>query len=261
MKLHLRTVGSPENPVLVCLHGFMGDGRDFFPPAQILSSRFFILLPDLPGHGQSGRFHPGKKWSIPFCAAAVADLIRPYAPLNLLGYSLGGRVALALAQQEPGLLQRLIIESALPGIEDGKARRKRAEHDDTLAQRLLRESPEKFLESWYRQPLFAGIEAHPQFADMQARRLENNPKLMARALSQMSSGRMPNLWPGLSQMHMPVLLINGAQDARYRSVNARMKTINPAFILREASGAGHNVHFSRPDWFGETVCSFLTGAS
>ncbi len=257
MKLHLRTLGSPQNPGLVCLHGFMGDGRDFLPLAQLLSPHFFILLPDLPGHGQSKSFHPDKNWSIPFSAAAVADLIRPYAPLNLLGYSLGGRVALTLAQDEPGLLRRLIIESALPGIDDEKARRERAAHDDALARRLLRETPEEFLEFWYHQVLFAGIRAHTQFAEMLGRRMENDFQLLARVLSQMSSGRMPVLWPGLPKMKMPVLLINGALDARYRSVNARMKTCNPSFVVQEISGAGHNVHFACPKPFAASVSGFL----
>jgi len=257
MKLYLRTVGSPENPGLVCLHGFMGSGTDFMHLAEKLAAHFYVILPDLPGHGQSTGFCPTKTWSIPFCAEAVAEAIREYAPLNLLGYSLGGRIALWLTLREPHLVKRLVIESALPGISGVRLRQERSAHDDALARQIKGQPLELFLREWYDQPLFAGISGHPDFEAMLARRLNGRPRLLARALSEMSSGRMPDMWPKLASINSPTLLINGALDTKYAAVCERMQKENPSFIRKASMDAGHNVHLVQPEWFARNIINFF----
>ncbi len=255
--LNIQKIGSPSNPTLICLHGFMGSGADFQFLTDALAEHFYIVLPDLPGHGASRDFKNNQQWSIPFCSAALADSLRPLAPLHLLGYSLGGRVAMTLAVNEPSLLSSLIVESATPGIEDPQQRRERITRDDRLAKQLQMGDLADFLDDWYRQPLFKDIERLPGFTHVYRRRLQNSPRHLARALSEMSSGRMPGLWGGLANITCPTLLINGDQDVKYAAINARMQKTNPSFRRSEARGAGHNVHFSKPDWYIKHLSDFL----
>ena len=257
--LNIQKIGSPANPSLICLHGFMGSGADFQFLTDSLAGHFYIILPDLPGHGASRDFKNNAQWSIPFCSAALADSLRPFAPIHLLGYSLGGRVAMTLAVNEPSLLSSLIVESATPGIEDPQQRRERTARDDRLAGQLQKKNLTDFLDDWYRQPLFKDIGRLPGFNNLYRRRLQNSPGHLARALSEMSSGRMPGLWARLANITCPTLLINGDQDVKYAAISARMQKTNPSFRRSEARGAGHNVHFSKPDWYIKQLSDFLRG--
>lgn len=115
-QLALTHVGTPDAPQrIVFLHGLMGRGKNFTTAAKALTPEFYSTLIDLPNHGAS-------PWTDTFSytemANSVAAEIRPFVdesgPVNLLGHSMGGKVAMVLALTHPELVDKLIVEDISP---------------------------------------------------------------------------------------------------------------------------------------------------
>src|SRR5262245_5710163 len=134
------------DPPLVLLHGFTQTRQSWRRTARALAGRYRAIVPDLPGHGQSLYRTP----SFDACAAYV----RALAPRVLVGYSMGGRIALYAALSVP--VERLVLVGAGPGIADPAERAARRAADDALAARLETMEMEAFAREWGSQPLFAG---------------------------------------------------------------------------------------------------------
>lgn len=231
------------------LHGFLGSGEDFAPLAQRLPSQVNVLALDLPGHGRTLLDADDPAWSVEGCADAILAWLdaEGIAAPHLFGYSMGGRIALRLAIAAPSRFGAIVIESASPGLETADARAQRRHDDAGLAARLLGMPLERFIDDWYAQPLFASLAASAAYAELRALRLRGDPVGLARALTCLGSGAQQSLWPRLGELHRPVHLVVGAQDARYRDIAARMAALAPAMRVRVFAGAGHNVHVEQPE--------------
>jgi 3-oxoadipate enol-lactonase len=109
--LHYRVRGQGE-PLLL-LHGLGASGADFDYHARALDSRFQVIVPDLPGCGHSGPLRGDR--SIGNFAAAVWQLLDHLQILraNIMGFSLGGAVALEMALQRPDAVPRLALINSL----------------------------------------------------------------------------------------------------------------------------------------------------
>jgi len=97
-----------DAPVLVMLHGFTGSKENWYPVARRLRGRCRLLIPDLPGWGESQREGvDGHGFAAQ--AARVAAFIRATCdrPVTLLGHSMGGGIAAVLAAREPALVERV----------------------------------------------------------------------------------------------------------------------------------------------------------
>jgi 2-succinyl-6-hydroxy-2,4-cyclohexadiene-1-carboxylate synthase len=155
-RLHWITSGNTDHPAIVFLHGFLGSGLDWEEIIRGLSDKFYCLAPDLPGHGRTAKSPNPEPYSMRGAAEAVhvgLDELR-IAQSSLVGYSLGGRLALHLGTTHPRRWNRLVIESASPGIESVLEQAKRREMDEKKAQELESMQFEVFLQEWYDQPLF-----------------------------------------------------------------------------------------------------------
>src|SRR3954468_16390548 len=113
-------------PRLVLLHGFTQTRQSWRRTAQALAGTYRAIVPDLPGHGQAAT----KTASFD----AVTAYIRALEPSVLVGYSMGGRIALHAAVQLN--LQPLVLVGASPGLQDPNERAQRREADERLAQRI-----------------------------------------------------------------------------------------------------------------------------
>ncbi|MGH7442382.1 MAG: alpha/beta fold hydrolase [bacterium] len=107
MKLFLQSMGQGGTP-LACLHGFMGSGDNLWPLADHLKNSHRCLLMDLRGHGRSPH---GQPYTLEGMADDVYETLQDagIGPTAVLGHSLGGKVALALALRHPDMVERLII--------------------------------------------------------------------------------------------------------------------------------------------------------
>jgi pimeloyl-ACP methyl ester carboxylesterase len=122
MAIAHRELGSPDAPVLVLLHGLGASGRAFDLVAPLLAARFRVVVPDLPGFGDTG----GEPTTIEGMARAVLEL-RGEGELVAAGHSMGGLVATAIAELEPDRVTRLVLVNSPPSYESRSAARGRGE--------------------------------------------------------------------------------------------------------------------------------------
>jgi 2-succinyl-6-hydroxy-2,4-cyclohexadiene-1-carboxylate synthase len=238
----------PESVVL--LHGFSGTGRVWEGVARELRRQGYRpLAPDLAGHGAASRFEP------PITFAGCVSEVLAGAPerFALCGYSLGGRVALHVALAAPERVSRLVLVSSSAGIEDAAERSERRRIDGRLAEELETMPFEEFIERWRTQPLFAG---DPPRVDRLARedQRRNDPRALAAALRGLGTGEMASLWDRLAELTMPVSVIVGERDAKFRELGERMVAILPNGELSVIAG-GHNLPLESPSALAAVLCA------
>jgi 2-succinyl-6-hydroxy-2,4-cyclohexadiene-1-carboxylate synthase len=225
-------------PALVLLHGFTQTRQSWRRTVQALAGRYRALVPDLPGHGQSAQ----RTASFP----AATAYIRALAPerFTLAGYSMGGRIALhaALALRP----ERLVLIGASPGLADAAERAERRAADEALADRIERDGLEAFAAEWAELPLWEG-QAERVRAAANADRLRNTAAGLAAALRGLGTGVLPPLWDRLGELTMPVTLVVGERDAKFRAIAERMAERLPAASIVVVPGAGHAAQLERPE--------------
>lgn len=252
-------VGRSNHPPLLFLHGFMGDCHEFDPVMSLLSDQFYCLAIDLPGHGKTQTAVDDQPYTM---QQTAEGLIRCLDALNiktcfLLGYSMGGRVALYLTLHFPHYFSKVILESASPGLQTEAERIARMAHDRKLAQALETEDFPAFLHRWYHQPLFASLTEHPEFEQLFNARLQNQPLHLAQSLRHLSTGCQPALWEKLQQNTLPLLLLVGEFDVKFVRINREMANLCRSASLEIMEQAGHNIHFEQVNRFVITIRHFL----
>src|SRR3989339_1589534 len=241
--LNFQIVGSPKKPLVTFLHGFMGSGEDWLPVVRPLAADFCALLIDLPGHGKSSNMT-----NFNDLLSAIADIILSITnSTRIVGYSLGGRLAMQLALAQANLINRLIIESSNPGIEDRAEQEKREESDLHLFAHVNSPSSfNSFLSAWYANPIFGALSSKgliPQrnFSIAQVERWQ-------KSLAILSLGVMPSLWTKLNQLPSTAY-ISGSMDEKYSAIGKRLAT---NFLHIENiifNDCGHNCHLEMPEKF------------
>jgi len=257
----VRQRGLPGAAPLVLLHGFTGTGASWLPVANALPRRH-CLFPDLPGHGATDAPLPPGKWSLERAADALAELLeRMGAPrFALAGYSMGGRLALALALRHPQRVAALALVGATPGIADAAERAQRVADDAALADAIERDGIEAFTNRWEANPLFATQAALPDALReaQRAQRLAQDPARLAAALRAFGTGTQPPLHESLAQLRMPVLLVAGEQDAKFAAIARDMAARIPESDLVLVPACGHAVPLERAAECAASIEAFLT---
>ncbi len=251
-------------PVLM-LHGFMGRGDDWQQVSEHLAPSRQCLCPDLPGHGATAADPVNGAAGMPEIAEALLAGLeaRGVTQCALVGYSMGGRLALYLAVRYPQRFSCLLLESASPGLRTTSERQQRQVHDEALEEKLTALGEDDaafaaFLRTWYRQPLFATISRRPGLYDaLVQRRLQNHPPSLAASLRGVGIASQASLWEALSGLRLPTLLITGAADKKYCDINAAMAARMPVASHITMDGCGHIPHLERPDAFRTALALFL----
>jgi 2-succinyl-6-hydroxy-2,4-cyclohexadiene-1-carboxylate synthase len=226
---------------LILLHGFTQTGRSWQPVLHALAARYRAIAPDLPGHGAFADRRP-----VSFAACDAYLRVLAEDRVTLAGYSMGGRIALHAALGLGAHVERLVLVGAGPGIADPAERAARAADDEALAARIEAIGVEAFVREWGAQPLFASMPrgiADAATAD----RLQNTASGLAAALRGLGTGAMPSLWDRLETLAMPVDLVVGASDEKFRGIAAQMTERIPNARMHVVDGAGHAVHLEAPD--------------
>ena len=250
--LHVEEAGSPDGPALVLLHGFTQTGRLWGEFGERLGAERRLVLVDLPGHAGSAAVRADLPRSAELVLAAAGERGRP---VDLLGYSLGGRVALHAALAHPDRVRRLVLIGATGGIDLEAVRAARRAADEALAAELDRaESVDAFVDRWRRSPLFAQLPVTEQ--DRRERR-RNTPAGLASSLRLAGTGTQEPLWARLGGLSLPVLVLAGADDPRFVALGARLAGTLPDAVLSLVPGAGHAAHLHRPAVAARMVATWL----
>jgi 2-succinyl-6-hydroxy-2,4-cyclohexadiene-1-carboxylate synthase len=216
---------------LLLLHGFTQTGASWDGVVRALEGRYRALAPDLG---------PGP-W------AAELDRLERLAtgPHVLAGYSMGGRLALALALRRPERVRALVLVSASPGLADGEERAARRAADEALAERIEAIGAEAFAREWAAQPLFAD-QPDAVAALAHEDRLRRTAAEHAAQLRGLGTGVMPPLWDRLPELALPATLVVGERDAKFRALAEGMAERLPDARIVVVPGAGHAVALEHP---------------
>ena len=231
--------GKPDYPWLVFLHGFSGDCREWQRVGTGLSDYPRLYL-DLPGHGGS------RNLGVAGFEDISTLLIRTLLSYNILkfwlvGYSLGGRIAMFHACQQPKGLLGVIVEGGHPGLQDADARSARLASDRRWATRFRTEPLEKVFADWYQQPVFASL-TDAQRDALITLRSQNNGATLAMMLETTSLAVQPDLRAALSARDFSFDYLYGERDEKFAALAAEVNAVRHAI-----PDAGHNAHRENPD--------------
>jgi len=243
---------------LVLLHGFSGDASTWRAVIGRFAADFQCIAFDLLGHGASDAPDDVASFRLESVAADIIDLLDQLAVMNprLLGYSMGGRLALFLAHQYPERVNALILESASPGLADERARAERRKRDNRLADEIEANGIAWFVKHWESLPLWA-TQSDRLIRAQRAQRMSNSAEGLANSLRGMGTGAQPNLWGQLPNLSLPTCLIVGERDDKFQRTNQAMDEAMPRSSLSIIPSAGHNTHLENPTAFCQTLRSYL----
>ncbi|NAW57024.1 MULTISPECIES: 2-succinyl-6-hydroxy-2,4-cyclohexadiene-1-carboxylate synthase [unclassified Vibrio] len=246
-------VGQSQVPVLVFLHGLLGSGEDW--AACLPHLHYSCLTVDLPGHGQSRtRICEGFD---DCCAQIVATLTATLplgTPIVMVGYSLGGRVAMygvASGAFHALNLKGLLIEGGNFGLLNDDERRARWDSDQRWARRFEQEPIAQVLADWYQQAVFSSLN-YEQRQILITRRSANLGGAIAGMLRATSLARQPYLLDALRRLTLPIHYICGEKDEKFSAL-----ALNSQLSFCQIAGVGHNVHQEAPHAFAQAISAQL----
>ena len=259
---HVEKQGS--GPAVLFLHGFTGSSATWTPHLAAFAA-FTTVRVDFLGHGRSDAPADMRRYDM---AACIDDLLTIQDHLGIrrcavVGYSMGGRVAMRVALQAPERLWALVLESASPGIADPSERRTRVAQDTKLAARIRSEGVAAFADYWQSLPLFASQSRLPAAARQALRhqRLQHTADGLANSLQGLGAGMQEPVLHRLRDLRLPVLLLAGVLDDKYCGLANDMAALLPCNRVRIVPDAGHAVHLEQPAAFDDAVRGFLQAPS
>jgi 2-succinyl-6-hydroxy-2,4-cyclohexadiene-1-carboxylate synthase len=240
-----RAARPPQSPSTLLLHGFTGTGADW----AAIGATPRALAWDLPGHG--GAADPSARGPDAFDAEVRRLLtVLPPSIERLVGYSLGGRIALSMLRLAPTRFRAVTVISAHPGLVDAAERTRRRDVDARWIALLRAAGIRAFVEAWETQGLFAGQQtrvAPPRLAAQRARRLAQRPEGLARSLECLGLGRMPPAREALAGFSGELQWIVGAEDTKFRALADQVRQWRPATRIAVLADCGHNPLLEQPE--------------
>jgi 2-succinyl-6-hydroxy-2,4-cyclohexadiene-1-carboxylate synthase len=228
-------------PPLLFIPGFMQPAQAWGPVADALGGRAETRLLEHSEHRLEGRLSE--------IAAAGEGAV-------LVGYSLGGRLALRAVLRERPRFAGLVTVGATAGIDDPATRSARAEADDRLASWMEVAPIEDIVAVWERQPLFAD-QSETLVEAQRAGRLAQDPLELAALLRSAGQGVLDPVWHELLEFELPLLAIAGARDEGYSTAARRLADTAPRGRAAIVEDAGHAPHLQQPDAVARLLADFL----
>ena len=251
--------GDPRRPAILFLHGFLGSSRDWDATITALGERFYCIAVDLPGHGASLNL-PSDGYTMEGASRYLTDLLDSLDVRRavIVGYSMGGRLALYFALRHSERCSGLFLESASPGLESPQERNERRRTDEEKATRLESGNFDEFLHGWYQQPLFASLAKNGELLQktIESRR-RNEPGELALSLRGMGTGSQPSLWGEIAGLRPPALAVAGELDEKFVGIGRRMGSHSPKIRFAEVARMGHNAHIETPKAYLNLLRDFL----
>ena len=222
---------------VVLVHGFLGSPEDWSDVRAQLNPAINCECVSLRDLG---------------CAsiAGAADTLAIQLAKNpcdvLVGYSMGGRIALELASKQPELAPRLVLFSTSTGLHDADERNARAQQDDARAVDLREHGMLEFTRRWYELPMFAQFRAHASFARTRARRVIGDAEFWAGCVAGCSPGRTECRGNDLARLASRTIMAVGDRDDYYVAFALRAASLAPTLTVEMIAGAGHVLPLEAP---------------
>jgi 2-succinyl-6-hydroxy-2,4-cyclohexadiene-1-carboxylate synthase len=230
------------NPLVAFLPGFAQRADAWASVAELVGQKYRSLAVDFSTWTFDGRLRE------------IADRVDDGDVV--VGYSMGGRLALKAALRRPDKFGALVLVGTSAGIEDDEARADRRSADEGLADWMEQHTIEEFAERWEAQPVFAT--QSPELVSAQRPgRLAHEPAQLARLLRSAGQGMFEPVWHDLERIDSPVLAIAGELDTKYADASFRIAERVKHGRARLVPGAGHAPQLERPEEFSALLLDFL----
>jgi len=246
---------------VVFLHGFTGSSSSWKLIKQSLQAQYKIITIDLLGHGLTDAPSDSSRYAMENTTEDLNFICKQLEleSIRLVGYSMGGRVALSFAIRYPKMVNKLILESSSPGLDLVDEREQRIKSDEQLAGYIEQKGIDWFAQYWSNITLFNSQKLLPDEIqqNINKERLKNSCLGLANSLRGLGTGRQPSYWNDLGQLSIPVTLIAGELDKKYVHIGEKMKEQFKLAQLHVVPEAGHNVHLEQPAAFLSLVTKAL----
>lgn len=251
--------GDADKAPVVLLHGFAQSAESWCDVAPSLAKNRFVVALDCIGHGKSDRPDDPPLYEM----SAVLDALSAFLTerfsrkVALVGYSMGGRIALAFACGEPNRVSALVLESAGLGPKTGQQHAAMRHRDADMIERLLSMDIEAFMDEWEQLPIFETQKRLPaELRDRVRReRIANDPRALAYTVRGTGQHSMIDYSSHIKHLPMPILYIAGILDRKYLKIAENLAhEENVSCVLLNT---GHNTHLEDPEAFARQLGGFL----
>ena len=251
----------PQGGVVVALHGFSGSGQDFEVTAEGGIENFAWYAPDIIGHGESDAPSELSEYRIEALINSLEGMLDCYRIIKpvIIGYSMGGRLALHYAIARPESVSALVLIGATAGIKDKDERERRRKADDELADEIINYGIEAFADKWECKPVIAtqDLIPGPNRNAIKRRRRLNRPIGLANSLRGFGTGVMNPVWDRLKMINCRQLLVTGDSDIKFAQLAGQIQKESSCVQHVTIPCAGHAAHLESPELFTEALGSFL----
>ncbi len=246
---------------IVFLHGFTGSWRSWESVIKLLPIDINYISIDLMGHGSTEVSSNPERYQM---KEQILDLEEFFsevqlARFSLVGYSMGGRIALAYALGHPQQVKNLVLESASPGLKSIEEQQLRRQADDHLADRIEQDGLESFLNFWENISLFESQKSlsNVKQQEIRSERLAQSAVGLANSLRGMGTGQQRSYWSKLGELEIPVYLVTGEYDSKFTEIADEMvKKLKDGSHL-QVSSVGHAIHVENPVQFATIIMEQL----
>jgi 2-succinyl-6-hydroxy-2,4-cyclohexadiene-1-carboxylate synthase len=238
----------------VFLHGFTGDSRTWEEITEQLKKSCQCISIDIIGHGKSDSPSDDARYSMDAVSHDIHSVLSQLGVKKavIVGYSMGGRLALHFSNLYPDFVSVLILESASPGLRTDEEQAERRERDQALADKIQDEGITSFVDLWEEVPLFATQKrlSHVKQEKIREQRLQQSPAGLSNSLKGMGTGAQPSSWGTLEDLMFPVILLVGELDHKFVGIAHEMMNENKDFEIFTFFDTGHAIHVEEPRKFG-----------
>ncbi|WP_243881252.1 2-succinyl-6-hydroxy-2,4-cyclohexadiene-1-carboxylate synthase [Rummeliibacillus suwonensis] len=257
INVHYQIINPRAEKTIVFLHGFTGSTKTWDTVIQSFQKDYRIFAIDLIGHGLTDSPYNVRRYSMEEQVELLHEFFeaRRVPSFTLVGYSMGGRVALAFAVKYAGMIEKLVLESSSPGLPTEAERTARRKNDRTLAEKIEKNGLDAFVKEWENIPLFESQKALPTPKQLVIRqeRLNQRAVGLANSLRGMGTGQQPSYWDELKKMTKPVLLITGELDQKFQQKAIDMEEKFLCCENKTVPDVGHAVHVENPQIFATII--------
>lgn len=174
---------------------------------------------------------------------------------TLLGYSLGARVALGMLATAPTVFSRAVLVAPNPGLRDETEREQRLSLENAWCEQILSQGLESFVDRWETMPIFES-QSRLDIETLERQRsirTSHFPEGIVASIRALGLGAMPDFWPLLATLELPITLVCGAFDQKFRKIAEEMLGLLPQARLEIIDDCGHNPVLEQPEKFWKRI--------
>lgn len=237
--------GYKSSEAIVLFHGFLGSSADFYFLLSELSNYQYSIAFDLPGHGKS-IFLSEASYLINNTIVSLYYQLHSLSikKVHLVGYSMGGRIALSFANAYPEMISSLTMISSTAGLKTEEERHQRIENDAKIIDKIQTMAMEDFLHFWYSQQIFSF--SSERVKSILSQRLMNDKSEIIKSLKFAGTGMMTPLWDKLPNLNFPILLLSGKKDKKFVRICEEMHKLMPNSRNIVVENSSHNLLLDAP---------------